>query len=439
MAEIQTSNMQVQSGLETTPGTAVAALKRFASLDITLGIQGSAAPFVPAGQRFGSVFVPGRNWTQGKLSGRATYGELPYPLASVLKNITPAADGAAYLWDWVPSLASPETGATYTVDKGSYVRAQRVPYLFVSELGLKFSRDNGVEYDGSVIGANLTDGVAMSGNATYTLTAAATPPTAGNYTLTVSAQTTGNIAWNATPAQVQTALEALSSVGAGNALVALTAGGPTTAVANTVYTVQFVNGKGGQAITLTGTFTGLTATGSIALAAGQTGATVTNVETTPAPVAGDDIDVYIADTWAGLDAASALTRIPTAEWHFGPRWQPWWGLNSSYASFATQVETPQPKCTLKMTLAADSVGMQFYNCLTTGTRKFVRIKCTGPTVAVGKTGLLQIDGCYGVGDKPDEFKDEQGLYAIGWTLTASYDAVAGKAVEVQVRNALSAL
>jgi hypothetical protein len=438
MAEVQTSNMILQWGLETTPGTAVAALKRFAGLDVTLGIQGSASAFQPAGQRFAGVFVPGKNWTQGKLSGNPTYGEITYPLASVLKQITPAADGGAYLWDWATALANPEAGATFTVDKGNFVRAQRVPYTFVSELGFKFSRD-GVQYDGTVIGANLQDGVAMGGNATYTLTANATPPTAGNFTLTVGAQTTGNIAWNATPAAVQAALEALSTVGVGNALVTLRTGGPLLTAANAVYLVQFVNGQGSKVVTLTGTFTGLTAAGSIALAAGQTGAAVTNIETTAVPIAGDDLDVYIADTWAGLDAAPALARVPTCDWHIGPRWAPWWGINSSYASFATQVELAKIKTQLKMRLAADSVGMQFYGALTAGTKKFVRIKALGADVVAGKPNLFQIDGCYGVADKPGEFADDNGLYALDWTLDASYDPTAGKAIELQVRNGLSAL
>lgn len=53
-------------------------------------------------------------------------------------------------------------------------------------------------------------------------------PTGGNFTLTFSGQTTGNIAYNATATQVQTALAALSTVGAGNVEVAGSAGGPWT-------------------------------------------------------------------------------------------------------------------------------------------------------------------------------------------------------------------
>jgi hypothetical protein len=57
-------------------------------------------------------------------------------------------------------------------------------------------------------------------------------PTGGTFTLTYSGQTTAAIAYNATAAAVQTALAALSNIGAGNVTVTGANGGP--------YTVAFV-------------------------------------------------------------------------------------------------------------------------------------------------------------------------------------------------------
>ncbi|MET7395612.1 hypothetical protein ABZS66_19190 [Dactylosporangium sp. NPDC005572] len=56
-------------------------------------------------------------------------------------------------------------------------------------------------------------------------------PTGGTYTLTFNGQTTAAIPYNATAAQVKTALEALSTIGAGNVT---TAGGPHPGTAVTV-------------------------------------------------------------------------------------------------------------------------------------------------------------------------------------------------------------
>lgn len=69
---------------------------------------------------------------------------------------------------------------------------------------------------------------------TVTITGA---PTGGTFTLTLGGQTTAGIAFNAAASAVQTALQALSTVGANNATVTGAAGGP--------YTVTFVGALAG--------------------------------------------------------------------------------------------------------------------------------------------------------------------------------------------------
>ena len=75
-------------------------------------------------------------------------------------------------------------------------------------------------------------------------------PSAGNFTLTYKAQTTANIAYNATAAAVQSALAALSSIPAGTVAVTGAAGGP--------YTVTFSGSLAQDTTALTGSGTGLT-------------------------------------------------------------------------------------------------------------------------------------------------------------------------------------
>lgn len=74
-------------------------------------------------------------------------------------------------------------------------------------------------------------------------------PTGGTFTLTFGANTTSAIAYNAAASAVQTALQALASIGSGNALVTGSAGGP--------YTVEFTGTLGYAAQSL------LTATPSL--------------------------------------------------------------------------------------------------------------------------------------------------------------------------------
>jgi RHS repeat-associated protein len=76
-------------------------------------------------------------------------------------------------------------------------------------------------------------------------------PTGGTFTLTFNGQTTSSIAYNASAATVQSAVQGLSSIGSGNALVAGGIGGP--------WQVRFVGTLGGSVRpALTGNGSGLT-------------------------------------------------------------------------------------------------------------------------------------------------------------------------------------
>lgn len=115
----------------------------------------------------------------------------------------------------------------------------------------------------------LTSGGAT--NEVQTVTIGGTP-TGGTFTLTFNGSATSGIAYNAVASAVQSALQALSSVGAGNATVG---GGPGP---GTPYTVTFTG-------TLAGTDVPVM-TGSAASLTGGTSPTVTVSTTTPGVNAG---------------------------------------------------------------------------------------------------------------------------------------------------------
>lgn len=89
-------------------------------------------------------------------------------------------------------------------------------------------------------------------------------PTGGTFTVTEEGQTTTAIAYNATAATVQTALQALSTIGAGNVTVTGSAGGP--------YTVTFTGVLAGIGVTLM-TSSGAALTGGTSPATATTRAT----------------------------------------------------------------------------------------------------------------------------------------------------------------------
>ena len=97
-------------------------------------------------------------------------------------------------------------------------------------------------------------------------------PTGGTFTLTFNGQTTAAIAYNANAAAVQAALEALSSIGAGNVSCG------DGALPGTPVTVTFLKSLGGQNVALmTANSSGLT---------GGSSPTVTPSETTPGETTG---------------------------------------------------------------------------------------------------------------------------------------------------------
>ncbi len=435
---------RTQIGVETTPGTAVAALKALSGVTIDPAFKAEIGTFAPAGNKFDTIAWLGKEWGEADIVGQAMYTELVYLLSSLIKAATPTQMGGgtlAYQWVFSPSQSGMDITKTLTVENGNAgsggaaARARRMAYGLVKELGMNFTRKE-VKLSGSMLGQALADNAQLSTNQTYTLTANASPPTAGTFTLTKSGQTTGAIAYNATPAAVQSALEALSTIGAGNVVVSLTSLGPTLAVANSVYTIEFRGDLAQQAVTLTGTFTGLTASGSIALAAGTAGAAPTYLEAVP--VVPTQVSLYLADTAAGLAGATAMSRDLTADWKFGNRFGPAWFLNASQTGFGGHVEL-KPDLTTKLVAAVNDEGMSLLANMRAGSTKFTRLKCVGPTIEATNTYLLQIDMAGKIKKEPDKIGEQDGLAIIGWELGGVYDATWGKALEVTVQNRLNTL
>lgn len=106
---------------------------------------------------------------------------------------------------------------------------------------------NHLAYLLSVAGLKATITVGDGANATWTLTFGGTPASGGTFTITTPQGTTAGIPFNATAAQVQAALEAITGIGVGNVLVVQTSGGPLPAAG--VMTVTFRRALGGTIVT----------------------------------------------------------------------------------------------------------------------------------------------------------------------------------------------
>jgi hypothetical protein len=127
-----------------------------------------------------------------------------------------------------------------------------------------------------------------------------TPMTAGTYTLTFRGFTTSALAYNATAAQTQTALENLASIGQGNVVVT---GGPLDTA---IVTITFAGQLAGENVPQ--------------LTSNQTSLTGTFTHATSTPGVGYKrliwIDVPIIWTTFDLGGEDAGTRMYTANWNY---------------------------------------------------------------------------------------------------------------------------
>jgi hypothetical protein len=159
-----------QIGLETDKGTSVPATRQLASMSILPTIDANKQEFRPAGFLVPTITVMNTEHVTASLEGAATYNEIQYPLASVIKNVTPTqimddtTETGAYSWVFNPSVRSFDDAATFTVEYGNPDYSSRFSYGIVTEFNMNTNRE-GIELGGSMIGQALDfDNVELTEN-----------------------------------------------------------------------------------------------------------------------------------------------------------------------------------------------------------------------------------------------------------------------------------
>lgn len=167
MPERATVTQAVQIGVETTPGTPVAAGKLLQSMAMVPEIHVNSQQYQPTGQKVNSIVVPGEEWSELALSGVVDYTEIMYPFNMILQAATPVQQGAttAYLSTFTPAARAPDTVKTFTIQQGDSVRAQQMAYAFLSELVMTFNRQ-GATITGKGMGQVISDGITLTASPT---------------------------------------------------------------------------------------------------------------------------------------------------------------------------------------------------------------------------------------------------------------------------------
>lgn len=430
MAERATIFQKSQLGVESTPGTNVAATKILQATTIQPAIKGQTKKFRPMGSKFATLSALGKEWSEAKIEGQASYTDLMYLLASLMCTPTPVQQGgtAAYKSTFSVAAFLADLITTYSVEHGGSVRGMELSYGIVNDLEVTFTRDD-VTLDGSMFGQKVTDDVYPSTNETQTISASGTV-SGGSFKLTFGGQQTGTIAYNATAATVETALRALTTIGSGGCRCT---GG---ALPGAGVVVEFIGALAQTDVALLTVDNSLiTGGGTIVVAETVKGAAPTAIPVQP--ILPTEVSIYLADSAAGLAGASAVTRALKASFKLGGRFGQLWTINAAQSSWAAHVEV-EPTLEMKLLVEANAEGMGPLTQMRSGASKFMRIQAVGPLIAGSYYYTLTIDMC-GKVQPPSEFADEQGVYAIEWILDGAYDATWGKSVQVELTNTISAL
>ena len=419
-----------QLGVETTPGTTVAATKKLLATSIDPSIRSDNKTYRPKGARYTTVAIQNKEWVEATITQDvAVYTDTSYVLASLLGNpsISLVSSGV-YLHEWDPLPYTPYTPKTFTVESGSYVRAMEFGYGLVTGVNMDFGRD-GVSLGGTMIGQLLADGTALTAGTAEVQTASKTGTvSAGTFTITVMGETTTALAYNADNATILTALNALPNVDSGDITLG---GGPinTTPVTLT-YAGRYASADVPLAVIDS---TLLTGGGSYNIVQTTPGAALS--ELALQPISGDEWDFYIDTTGAGI-GATKLTRVFMASWSIDGVYGVIWPANTSNTSWAAHVDLA-PTAQVRWTLEADSAGMAYRTQLQTGDTRFVRIKCTGPTLGAS-TYYAAFDFAVKI-TGISNFSDQDGVYAVEYTADIVHDSTWGKALSFDIRNSISAI
>lgn len=164
MAERSVIFQATQIGVESTPGTPVAAGKRLLSVGFSMSPQPDIQVRRARGYKYPSLAQMNRESTELTIDGGLTYTEIIYLLAGNLMKPTPTGNGP-YTWEFTPKTSEADEIATFTIEQGDSERARRVALGLVRELTLSFSRTD-ISVGGNLVAGQLEDDVSLTPGAT---------------------------------------------------------------------------------------------------------------------------------------------------------------------------------------------------------------------------------------------------------------------------------
>lgn len=424
---------------EVTPGTAVPGDTLLPGFELMIAPDVTFNRYQPRGQKYPTIITPGQESAQISLSGPASFSELVYPAAGLFGKTTPTIPGGGtnsrqWLFNTLP--AGYDDFQTYSMEQGDNISAIKASYCVCTEFGMEFTRQE-CTVNGSFVGQKVTTTGSLGVNTVFHSILAGT-----NSTTTFQYQTLSPLPAGTTPpitlsgsdqsSEIQTALEAI--VGAGNVLVVQTA--------NHEYDITFRGRYGQISLNTPANFDGSASGGS---GPGNTISRTTNgiVPTmlTQNPILPYKWRVKVADTQAGLGAASWIDHAISFSWRIGDKYGPFFAANTTdltSTGFTGIVETQSSTEANLMLGWGHATAQALVATMRAGDTKFLRLNAQGALIEGSIYEELTIDMALKVG-KVFELSDSDGLWAVQWPFEIVNESVWGKAIEMTVVNTVAAL
>jgi hypothetical protein len=167
----------------------------------------------------------------------------------------------------------------------------------------------------------------------------------------------------------------------------------------------------------------------------ETGITLTAgpTELTALPVLPAHLSFRMATTQAGLTGATPLTRGFSMVWSLMDKI----GLAWPVGQDPVAVET-EPKLESTLRLAADATGMGLVANMRAGDTRWFQVKGVGALIASTYYQTFQLQFPAQISNMSD-FSDEDGIYAVEYTLAGIHDSTWGKAFQIDVITNLQTL
>lgn len=203
--------------------------------DMTLSRGRQQGSFAPAGSS-----AVNKAGATAQIPFRLTFEDLPFYLQNPFGVVSPGTSPYPRLYA-APDATKP-VPHPYTLEVGDSGNIYTMPGALMSELTIKgdFDADDG-DWTGQANFIGTKKAAVSASNEVQTVTVTGTPG-GGTFKLSYLGVETSALAYNETAANVQTALRALSTIGAGNVTVTGVDGGP--------YTVTFISGLAGTDVAL---------------------------------------------------------------------------------------------------------------------------------------------------------------------------------------------